>query len=147
MSQSNKVSSYKSHPRDHRPISLTIKFPHLDQGIQEITVSSWSDVLIQFVSHGLSNMDLMLQIITKWRPIKNKPHLFRDSYREGYHQITAKLYMFEYNSARQIQACLDQLVDRLGLSHDCYEVALEPKIKEEKEPKMSIYAYKGVNGW
>jgi hypothetical protein len=92
-------------------------------------------------------MDLMLQIITKWRPIKNKPTLFRSSYREGYRQINAKLYMFEYNSVRLVQACLDQLVNQLGLSHDCYEVTLVPKIIEKKEPKMSIYAYKGVNGW
>jgi hypothetical protein len=100
MSQSNKVSSYKSHPQNHRPTSLTIKFPYLDQGIQEIKVSSWSDVLIQFVSHGVSNMDLMRQIVAKWRLIKNKPPLFRSSYREGYRQITAKLYMFEYKSVR-----------------------------------------------
>ena len=56
--------------------------------------------------------------------------------------------MFEYNSARLIQACLDQLVDQFGLSHDCYEIALVPKRKKKKkEPEMSIYAYKGVNGW
>ena len=57
--------------------------------------------------------------------------------------------MFEYHSAPKVHMCLDTLIDQLGLSQDCYEIALAPKKKQEKEKEeeMSIYAYKGVNGW
>ena len=55
--------------------------------------------------------------------------------------------MFEYRSAPKVQMCLDKLIDQLSLSHDCYEIALAPKKKQEREEEMSIYAYKGVNGW
>lgn len=143
-----RVSSYRSHHKQHRPLSLTIRFPHLDQGTQELTVSSWRDVLIQFVSHGLSNIDLINGPLVNWRPLKNKPPLFRRSYREGYCQVSDQLYIFEYKSGPQVQACLDQLIDQLSLPHDCYQVALlETKKEQKKEPEMSIYAFKGVNGW
>ena len=84
-----------------------------------------------------------------WSPIKDGPPLFIKSEREGYCQVRAELYMFEYYSAPKVQMCLDKLIDQLGLSHDCYEIALEPKKKQgkEEEEEMSIYAYKGVNGW
>lgn len=146
MAQS-KVSSYKSHPEQHQPLSLVIMFPHLNQGLLDIKVSSWNDVLIHFVSHGLSNIDLMSRLGVGWRPMKNKPPLFRTSYREGYFQVNAKLYIFEFTTGRQVQTCLDQLVDQLELSHDCYEVTLVSKQKQKKVPKISIYRFKGVNGW
>jgi len=82
-------------------------------------------------------------------PDQRWPPLFIKSEREGYFQVKAELYMFEYDSAPKVQMCLDKLIDQLGLSQDCYEIALEPKKEQgnEEEEEMSIYAYKGVNGW
>ena len=79
-----------------------IRFPHIDQETQkvtiEVTTSSWKAVLMQFVSHALSNLDLMSQL-AGWSPIKDGPPLFIKSEREGYCQVRAELYMFEYYSA------------------------------------------------
>ena len=152
MSQSKIVSSYKSHPEgDLLPLSLTIRFPHIDQGVQKIETLSWRDVLIQFVTHGLSHIELLSRLAGGWTPITNKPALFRKSDKKNrYCRIRPKLYMLEYSSARDVHICLDKLIDQLSLSHDCYEITLEQSKErniEPEKPKMSIYAYKGVNGW
>ena len=149
MTQSKIISSYKSHPDgDFLPLSLTIRFPHLDQGVQEIETLSWKDVLIQFVTHGLSNINLLSQLRGGWAPIKNKPALFRKSKtKNGSCRIKNDLYMFGYSSELDVHICLDALVDKLGLPHDCYEITLEHNKKPKPKPEISIYAYKGVNGW
>ena len=151
MSQ-RKVSSYRSHPREYLPLSLTIMLPHVHQGILAIPASSWSSVLIQFVLHALSDIDLVSQL-AEWNPINGDPPLFVASEAKNYYRMKPGLYMFKYSysSASRVQMCLDGLVDQLGLSRDCYEIDLEHEKKRKKrkakEEKMSIYAFKGVNGW